>query len=71
MGYKLNKEEWDELIVNTMNLWDNNKELRLGQSYMIELHKINPRIYNLVTSTNNDPFYDDKNISNFLKYIYV
>ena len=39
MGYKLNKEEWDELIVNTMNLWDNNKELRLGQSYMIELHK--------------------------------
>ena len=66
---KMSIKQVNNLVVESTLLHINNKELRLGQSFMIKLHELNPTLYNSITNTDNDPFFDDKIIKKFLKFI--
>ena len=43
--------------------------LRVGQSYMNALYKINPSLYDEITGTDIDPFYNDYNLEGFLDFL--
>lgn len=45
-------------------------ELRRGQFLMIKLHEQDPRLYEAVSHTKLDCFYDDKKVDEFLVFIY-
>ena len=47
----------------------NTGHLRLGQSIMISLGDINNLLYQEITATNVDCFYDDRKITVFLDYL--
>jgi len=44
-------------------------DLRKGQAMMIVLNGINKELYDKITGTENDPFYDNKKIPNFEKAV--
>ncbi len=67
MKGKLTDPEWIELTEKTIEYA--HTELRLGQSYMLALHDMIPEIYDIITNTENDPFYDDKKIYNFMVFL--
>jgi hypothetical protein len=43
--------------------------LRRGQAMMNELYRIRPDLYNAIGATENDPFYQDSRIPNFIELI--
>lgn len=43
--------------------------IRMGQALMSSLHKFYPELYNEITGTQFDPFYNDKRIIDFWYYI--
>jgi len=43
--------------------------LRKGQSLMSTLYEIDTTIYRKIVGTDNDPFYDDKKLDNFFKFL--
>jgi hypothetical protein len=43
--------------------------VRRGQSYMIALYEIDKNLYNAVTATDADPFYEDSNLTKFFKVL--
>ena len=67
---KLTDQEWIELTQKTQEfLFKDEGVLRLGQSYMNALYEVNSQLYKDITNTENDPFYEDKLINNFMKYL--
>jgi len=66
---KLTDQEWVKLINLAVNYVNEHSNMRLGQSYMNALHVVNKEIYHEVAVTENDPFYDDKKIINFIKFL--
>lgn len=43
--------------------------LRVGQSMMVVLNRVNPVLYHEITATPLDPFYDDEKVDNFLAWL--
>ena len=64
---KLTDKEWVDLVKKTVVLYS--KGLRLGQSYMNALHDLRPDLYKEITETENDCFYDDDKIINFINFL--
>lgn len=64
---KLTDKQWVDLIRKTVEFAHKNQ--RLGQSYMNALFLVDDKIYNKITGTKNDCFYDDNKIINFLTYL--
>jgi hypothetical protein len=64
----LTDQQWVDLTRQTINMF-NGGNLRLGQSYMNALHKIRADLYKSITATDNDCFYEDNKIVNFITYL--
>lgn len=64
---KLTDEQWVELIRIAVDMMHSG--LRMGQSYMIALNKIDANLHEQVTATNNNCFYNDNKIINFLTFL--
>ena len=64
---KLTDKQWVELTTITVDTV--HKGLRHGQAYMNALHYINKDLYNQITGTEADCFYDDNKIVNFIKFL--
>jgi len=64
---KLTDQEWVDLVRKTVEYA--HKGLRLGQSYMNALSKVRMDLYEEITNTENDPFYNDDKIINFINYL--
>lgn len=64
---KLTDKEWVTLVKKMVDY--THKDLRIGQSWMNALYDIKPELYKDISGTNNDPFYIDENIHNFLTYL--
>jgi len=62
---KLTDQEWLDLVRKTVEYA--HKGLRLGQSYMNALSDIRPDLYEDITDTESDCFYNDNRITNFIK----
>lgn len=56
-------------LVRNASINFNTGHLRLGQSFMISLSDINHELYQEITSTDADCFYNDKKIPKFLDYL--
>ena len=54
-------------IRDNANEIKNRHDLRLGQSMMIALRRKNKELYDVISGTSADPFYDDKKIPAFEK----
>jgi hypothetical protein len=52
------------------DVYFNEHKLRRGQSYMNALYEIDKDLYNEITGTDCDCFYDDKKISTFIKRVF-
>lgn len=66
---KLKPEQMFLLLTQSYRLVSNNKELREGQAYMNALFEIDQKLYNEITGTDLDPFYDDSKINTFFDYL--
>jgi hypothetical protein len=64
---KLTDKQWVSLTEKTVEFA--HKGLRLGQSYMNALFVVDDKIYNKITGTESDCFYDDNKIINFINYL--
>jgi hypothetical protein len=64
---KLTDKEWVTLVEKTVQY--SHEGLRLGQSYMNALSKVRMDLYEEITNTENDPFYNDDKIINFINYL--
>ena len=67
MKKALTDNEWVDLIKKTVEFYK--KDLRMGQSYMNALFLVRRDLYDEVTNTINDPFYDDDKILVFISYL--
>lgn len=65
---KLSSSEWADLNLKTIEFYKS-KHIRLGQSYMNALWKVSEDLYNVITGTDNDPFYNDDNLTNFINFL--
>ena len=63
----LTDQEWVDLVNKFIKYF--RKHLRIGQSYMVALNDIRPDLYNKISGTDNDPFYDDDKLLNFIKFL--
>lgn len=64
---KLTDKEWVELVEKTVKYC--HEGLRLGQSYMNALSKVNIDLYNEIIATDVDPFYNDNILPRFIEYL--
>jgi len=64
---KLDDKQKDRM--SSMALTLNNKGLRLGQSYMVALGDIDKKLYDEITGSEFDCFYDDNKIKKFFDFI--
>ena len=62
-------KEWVSLINSLVKYLHNNPELRVGQVYMNALFDIRPDLYQRVTGTENDCFYNDDKIVNLIGFL--
>ena len=60
--------QWIELTKVLIPLF-NDRNLRTGQSYMIALNEVDQKMYNEITNTENDPFYDDEKVITLIRYL--
>ena len=67
MKQKFTDNDWLELTRKTTEY--THKGLRLGQSYMNALCDLNKEIYDEITNSRIDPFYDNQNLLNFFTYL--
>jgi hypothetical protein len=65
---KLTDEQWVELTRETVETY-NYSGLRLGQAYMNALANVNADLYNEITGTDIDPFYEDKILVDFINFL--
>ena len=63
----LNDQEWVQLIREFTTHCK--RGCRQGQSYMNALHEVNLELYKEITGTDNDCFYSDGKIVNFMKFL--
>ena len=63
----LTDEEWIELTTEWCKQYDGGKHQRAGQAYMNALFKVNKSLYNKITETEDDCFYDDNLIIKFIR----
>ena len=61
----------DMLINQSHNLRMKFPCLREGQSYIGTLAHIDNELYHKITATEDDPFYDDSKVSNFLNALNI
>jgi len=61
----LSDKDWE--VLNKLLIMYINEGQRSGQAYMNALFKVNPKIYNDITNTEFDPFYNDDKVIKFLK----
>lgn len=66
---KLTADELKALLDEVENGFKANNDLRKGQKHMIVLFDIKPELYAEITGTDDDPFYVDARMDNFLKRI--
>jgi len=64
----LSEQEWVELTKEWCKQYKGGKHQTAGQSYMKALFKVNKRLYEIISGTNNDCFYDDDKIINFIRF---
>lgn len=65
---RLTSKEWIDLTRRTIEFY-NSGHLRMGQSYMNALANVNLSLYEEITATDYDCFYNDKKIINFMYFI--
>lgn len=65
---RLTDTEWVELTKKTLENY-NSGHLRLGQSYMNALADVRMDLYEEVTATEYDCFYNDDKIIKFVEYL--
>jgi len=63
----LTDAQWVELTRKTIGFV--HKDLRLGQAYMNALYEVDRDIYNEITSSSVDPFFDDLRIGAFFRFL--
>lgn len=66
---KLTADELKALLDEVENGFNGKEFLRKGQKHMIVLFDIKPELYTEITGTDDDPFYVDSRMDNFLKRI--
>jgi hypothetical protein len=66
---KLTAEQVRFLFECVANEFNENVHLRKGQKCMIILWDIAPELYTEITGTDDDPFYVDERMDNFIKRI--
>lgn len=66
---KLTADELKALLDEVENGFKADNDLRNGQKHMIVLFDIKPELYAEITGTDDDPFYVDERMANFLKRI--
>jgi len=64
---KLTDKQWVELTKVMANFMSNG--LRVGQSYMNALRSVDEDLYTEITATDNDCFYNDNKVVNFIKFL--
>jgi len=65
---KLTSEQWVELTKKTVEQYNEHK-LRLGQAYMNSLYDVNKDLYTEITATENDPYYDNNKLIDFIYFL--
>jgi len=65
---RLTSEESIKLAEIAIKMY-NEGHVRLGQAYMNALHKISPDLYNEVSQTDADCFYNDDKMVQFTEFI--
>lgn len=66
---KLTDKEWVSLIKEWCKQYDGGKHQRAGQAYMNALFEVNRRLYDIISGTESDCFYDDTKIINFIRFL--
>lgn len=64
---KLTTVEYNDYLTAVYVTFDIHGNLRLGQHMFHLLYELHPKIADNIRGTNNDPFYNNNNIENFLK----
>jgi len=64
---KLTEKEWTELIKEWCAQYNGGKHQRAGQAYMNALFIIREDLYKQLAETEDDCFYDDSKIINFIR----
>lgn len=66
----LSTNEWIQLMKVSIDMVEmSNRQLRMGQAHMNALHQIRPELYEDITGTDADCFYNDEKIHNFMKFL--
>jgi hypothetical protein len=66
---KLSQEDVNRIVNEAKNLHMYNPYLRLGQNMFNILNKYHPKLASEIRTTENDPYYTNNNIKNFINYI--
>jgi len=66
---KLTDKEWVELTKEWCKRYKGGKHQRAGQAYMNALFKVNKRLHDKISGTENDCFYDENKIINFIRFL--
>ena len=65
----MTSKEWVSLINKLVDSLHKHPELRYGQAMINSLHDIRPDLYQRVTGTENDCFYNDNKIINLIGFL--
>jgi hypothetical protein len=66
----LTTQQWIDLIKISMDMVNtSNGQLRYGQAHINALHQIRPELYEAITETESDCFYNDEKIPKFMKFL--
>lgn len=69
MENKLSQEDINRIKNEAENLQLYNPSTRLGQNLFNILNKYHPKLAAEIRNTDNDPYYTNNNIKNFINYI--
>lgn len=64
---KLTDHEWTKLIREWCKQFDGGEYQRVGQAYVNALFEVRKDLHDEIIGTDDDCFYDDKKIINFIK----
>jgi len=69
MNNKLSDLEWVKLTKKFVEYYDGGRNQRVGQAYMNALFEVNRKLYDTISGTENDCFYDDNKVINFIRWL--
>ncbi|MBC8297835.1 MAG: hypothetical protein H8E55_18845 [Pelagibacterales bacterium] len=69
MKNQLTDKQWVELIKEWCKQYNGGKHQRAGQAYMNALYRVNVEAYDMVIGTDNDCYYDDNKIIDFINIL--